>query len=471
MDRDEILRALHNASSPSEEKFLIEMLRQYDQRQSMAQPYAWSLLTSRPMPNPYSSPARNAKSSINNSTNNKTMDNKYQIVTSELTTGQVIYLEHPYSWHGRRRFEVGATSRDQAVGRLFSDEDGSSCVSNSHTIERKSSGGWYANCSGDGQAIMLIVEVGKEKVGMDSVILAQDKKDQILAAISQKDLHTKIFTQWGFGEVFEKGVAITLLFFGVPGTGKTLMAQAIADQLKMKLDVIGTADIETSEPGGAERNIKMLFKKNMGGKNIICFDECDSLLSSREEVGVIMAAQINCLLTEIERFDGVVIFTTNRLGKLDPALERRITAKVEFEFPDKIQRLAIWKRMIPTKAPLEKDVDLEKLAEFPMAGGNIKNAVLNAARQAAYQGLEFITMDNFKGACEKEIESVNAFVSAYENGIHTRNLGNNTQGMTRERGKLSLTKAQKTEVVKDIKKIKTKVEKMEKINSSKKEAK
>jgi SpoVK/Ycf46/Vps4 family AAA+-type ATPase len=241
------------------------------------------------------------------------------------------------------------------------------------------------------------------------------------------------------------------------------MAQAIADQLKMKLSVVGTGDIETSEPGGAERNIKELFKTNRGGKNIICFDECDSLLSSREEVGVIMAAQINALLTEIEQYDGVVILTTNRLGKLDPALERRITAKIEFEFPDEEARLSIWKRMIPSKAPLAKDVNFKRLAEFPLSGGNIKNAVLNAARKAAYEGMSEITMECFVHSSQKEIESTQAFVSAYEQSVHSRQLG----GVSREPGKIVLTDEQKEEVVEDIDNIKDKVRKMTKENKAK----
>lgn len=303
------------------------------------------------------------------------------------------------------------------------------------------------------------------KVQLSSVIISDEKVDQIKAAISQLEHHKMIFEEWGFEEVFEKGTAISLLFHGIPGTGKTLMAQGIADHLDQTLRIIGTGDIETSEPGGAERTIKRVFQianariarhngksaaeikeqfeidiyndpeevtnpltgeskpvpeheRVTGKPQVLLFDECDSLLMDRNAVGVILGAQINCLLSELERFEGVVIFTTNRIGKLDPALERRIAAKIEFEFPDKSQRRQIWRRMIPMKAPIATDVILEELADFPLVGGNIKNAVLNAARDAAYRGLKEITKECFVLAIEKEIEGLQQFLSAYEQDSH-----------------------------------------------------
>jgi len=272
------------------------------------------------------------------------------------------------------------------------------------------------------------------RVSIGSVVIDRKKIEEIRAAISQVKNTEKIFSEWGFDEVFEKGTAISMLFWGIPGTGKTLMAQAIADEIGAELKIIGTADIQTSEPGGAERAIKKYFaeanKANTQGdrKMILLFDECDTLLMDRNKIGVILAAEVNTLLSEIERYTGIVIFTTNRLGQLDPALERRITAKVEFEFPEKDAREKIWKRMIPKKAPLDEDVDFKALSEFPLVGGNIKNAVLNAARKAAYEGLKKINRQCFIDAIEKEVRAIQAFISEYEKQDKTTLAGQ----MTRE---------------------------------------
>lgn len=261
--------------------------------------------------------------------------------------------------------------------------------------------------------------MSKKKITFDSVILAEDKKEEIKAAISQSENYAKIFEEWGFDDVFEKGTAVTLLFHGVPGTGKTLMAQAIADNLGADLKIYGTADIESSTPGEPERIMRKIFNAardffSVNKKHqVILFDECDALLYNRNKVGVILGAQINALLTEIEKHDGIIIFTTNRIEILDPALERRIAAKIEFPFPDKVQRKQIWARMIPKKAPLGKDVNLDHLAEYPLAGGNIKNAVLNAARMAAYKKASSIDMHYFVQAIEKEAVAQKFFEAEY----------------------------------------------------------
>lgn len=262
------------------------------------------------------------------------------------------------------------------------------------------------------------------KINFDSVIIQQEKVDQIKEAISQREYSGKIFDDWGFADVFEKGTAVSLLFYGMPGTGKTLMAQAIADYLDLPLEIIGAAEIQTSEPGGAERKIKSIFAKAKaiitgkpveGAKEkVILLDECDSLLMDRNQVGHIMSSQINTLLSEIEQFKGIVIFTTNRLGRLDPALERRITSKIQFDFPNKEARQQIWERMMPLKAPLAEDVNFKKLAEYPLTGGNIKNCVLNAARRAAHKKLDVIDQNSFLQAIEQEIQSVTDFAAQKE---------------------------------------------------------
>ena len=258
------------------------------------------------------------------------------------------------------------------------------------------------------------VKPEKPKVSFDSVIIPDNDKEAILAAINQAENHELIFDKWGFGEIFEKGTAISMLFYGIPGTGKTLMAQAIADKLGKKLKVIGTAEIESSEPGGAERAIKSFFE-GCKSDTILLFDECDSLVYSRENLGSILAAQVNQLLSSLEKFTGIVIFTTNRLGHLDETFNRRLSLKLEFKMPEKSERINIWKRMFPKKAPLDKDIDWDVLGDFEITGGYIKNAVLRAARQAASEKAKKITMKHVGQALKAEIEAMIEFEDAKVN--------------------------------------------------------
>ena len=310
---------------------------------------------------------------------------------------------------------------------------------------------WAVHRNSTEDSIEVVVEEKKKKevtkgkgVTFDSVILEEEKKKRILSALSQTENFKKIFEDWGFEDIFEKGTAISFIFYGVPGTGKTLMAEAIANHVKQDLLIVSSADIESNVPGQAERNIRSFFeiasgKKDKaslsvnpnpfaeledkdedegekGKKHVILFDECDSLIANRNRVGMIVAAQINTILTELERFEGIAIFTTNRLGEMDPAMERRITEKVDFGFPNKEARHKIWQRMIPKKCPISKDVDFEELADFPLAGGNIKNVVLNAARMAAFKGLPHLNYELFYEAIENEARGIQSWQKEMKKG-------------------------------------------------------
>lgn len=91
------------------------------------------------------------------------------------------------------------------------------------------------------------------------------------------------------------------------------------------------------------------------------------------------------LLTEIERFEGLVFLATNRPQDLDEAMHRRITGVFELAAPNHVQRQQIWQRLTAAEAvPLGADVDLEELAiRYELTGGFIRNAVLSALMRAA----------------------------------------------------------------------------------------
>lgn len=252
-----------------------------------------------------------------------------------------------------------------------------------------------------------------KKVTFDDVILPEEHKQLIFDAITQVDNYDLIFNKWGFGDVLEKGKAVSMLFYGPPGTGKTMIAQAIADKYDYKLKFISTAEIESSEPGQAERNIKAFFEgAQKDGKTLLLFDECDSLIADRRAVGMILGAQINALLTCLEQFEGIAIFTTNRLEKMDEAFNRRLSLKLKFEMPDLSARVKIWQRLFPKKAPLADDIRWEDIAKVEVSGGYIKNVALRAARRAANTKEQVITHDIIVDALIEEVERMSEFDEA-----------------------------------------------------------
>ncbi len=246
---------------------------------------------------------------------------------------------------------------------------------------------------------------------LDKVELPKGAKLAIFETLVQEsaDNKRKLFEEWGFDEHFEKGKGIVFMFYGVPGTGKTMCAELMAKALKRDHLMLTTADIQSSVPGQAERNIQDAFKQAKSKNLLMIIDECDALIYNRDSVGAIMGAEINCLLSEIERFDGVVVMTTNRNYKLDPALERRIALKLEFPKPTKEIRRKIWRTLIPQKCPLAKCVSMEKLSEHEMCGGNIKNVIFAAARKALYEKKQKVRMVDFTRSIEREKDGIEAF--------------------------------------------------------------
>lgn len=273
---------------------------------------------------------------------------------------------------------------------------------------------------------------------LDKVILPDGHKLAILESLTQEYAENReiLFEKWGFGEMFEKGKGIILMFSGVPGTGKTLCAEMIAKYLMKDHITMSTADIQSSVPGQAERNIKKTFEQAKDGKHLVIIDECDSLLYDRNSVGMIMAAEINCLLGEIENFEGVCVLTTNRTHKLDPALERRIALKLEFPKPNAELRMRIWNTLIPKKCPLDKDVSPEKLSKYPVCGGNIKNIIFTAARKALHDKRMKVRMSDFEDAVERELEGSEAFRVGRGRRVSQKEVSTSTEmGVGKGRGK------------------------------------
>lgn len=155
--------------------------------------------------------------------------------------------------------------------------------------------------------------------------------------------------------------------------------------------------------GETEKNIEAVFVRAQEEGLFLLFDECDSLISTREEKGSLhryYGKVVNLLLREIEEFDGVLVMTTNRYEALDTALERRIALRVRFNRPGKAERRAIWQRFLSLEGAIGGDVDIAQLAdEYELSGGDIRNAFFAGARTAATRvnegrGERVITMED-----------------------------------------------------------------------------
>jgi ATP-dependent 26S proteasome regulatory subunit len=201
-----------------------------------------------------------------------------------------------------------------------------------------------------------------------------------------------------------KGKGNIFLFYGPPGTGKSMMAEAVADYIGKKALIVEFPKIMSRWLGETDKNIMKIFDIAKHKKVVIIMDEADSLLYSREYAQWDHDVRfVNELLQALEKFEGEIILTTNMEVLLDSAVERRVSLKVRFELPDIDTRARIWKWHLPDGAGGSDASDLEFLAEkYEFSGGNIKNAVLNAARKASSRGEKRITMEDLVFGAELE---------------------------------------------------------------------
>lgn len=245
-------------------------------------------------------------------------------------------------------------------------------------------------------------------IDLNSVVLLPSMREAIKDVLSQFLYRNLIFDKWGFGKKILSGKGVVMLFYGPPGTGKTMTAEAVAGELKRELAVVRYEKLEHCYVGVTEKNIAKVFEEAKQKEAVVLFDEADALLSERSARNQKFEnREVNVLLQHLEDYEGIVILTTNFMPVLDWALERRISLKLEFSPPDYRERVEIFKRHLPDNAPISKEVDVEKLAEFELTGGEIKNVVLNAARRAARKiverGREVITYEDFMFAIKKEL--------------------------------------------------------------------
>ncbi|MEO0131583.1 MAG: ATP-binding protein [candidate division WOR-3 bacterium] len=151
---------------------------------------------------------------------------------------------------------------------------------------------------------------------------------------------------------------------------------------------------------------------------VLLFDEADSLFACRltesRSVDRMHNYMTNILMQELERFDGVVILTTNREYAFDEAFPRRILYKIKFDIPGPAERARIWRALIPPEAPLAPDVDFNLLAEkYALTGGEIKNVIIKAALEGASQNSNMLSMALFTKYAEIELENTDRKVKRH----------------------------------------------------------
>jgi ATPase family associated with various cellular activities (AAA) len=239
----------------------------------------------------------------------------------------------------------------------------------------------------------------------DDLVLPESQTRTLREIVLHVRNRASVYQAWGFAAKSARGLGISALFAGPSGTGKTMAAEVLANELRLDLYRIDLSAVVSKYIGETEKNLRRVFDAAESGGVILLFDEADALFGKRSEVkdshDRYANIEIGYLLQRMEAYRGLAILTTNMRGALDSAFLRRLRFVVQFPFPDAARRGEIWRRVFPAETPTA-DLDLSRLARLDVPGGAIRNIALNAAFLAA-DADEPVRMAHLASAARSEV--------------------------------------------------------------------
>lgn len=228
------------------------------------------------------------------------------------------------------------------------------------------------------------------KYSWQDIVLPDRQMAQLRELAQQVKCRRTVMDEWGFARKMNLGRGLNALFAGESGTGKTMAAEVIANDLGLELYKVDLSAVVSKYIGETEKNLRQVFDEAENSNAILFFDEADALLGKRSEVqdahDRYANIEIAYLLQRMEEYGGVTVLATNLRQNIDEAFTRRFRFIIEFPFPEAPDRLRIWKNIWPEATPLSPDLDLAYFAQrYRLTGGSIRNIALAAA---------FLALDN-----------------------------------------------------------------------------
>jgi len=261
-----------------------------------------------------------------------------------------------------------------------------------------------------------LFEYLKPTTTLDDVVLHPKTRETLQNVVKQVDKEVfKKLREWGIKDK-RKSIDARIIFYGAAGTGKTMTAMSLAKTLKKPILSFDCSKILSMYVGESEKNVRKIFddfqelSKKAKVEPILLLNEADQFLGSRSEGPGSSADKMhnqmqNIFLEQIEKFEGILIATTNLLGNIDKAFSRRFNYKIEFKKPGKKQRLRLWQSMLPEKADYEEGFDMTELATHELTGGQINLIIKNTAYKVAVREESVFGNSDFLEEIEKELGS------------------------------------------------------------------
>ena len=198
-----------------------------------------------------------------------------------------------------------------------------------------------------------------------------------------------------------------ILFYGLPGTGKTMLVKALANEIDVPLYLIKATSLIGEHVGDSASKIQELFEKaQKTAPSIIFIDEIDAIALHRsfQSLRGDVAEIVNSLLTEMDGINDnkavITIGATNTPNSIDYAIRSRFEEEIEFSLPNDSERKAIFENNLKT-FPLEYELNIEKLVKISknMSGRDIKEKILKTAlHHAISHEKEIVDMNDIEYA-------------------------------------------------------------------------
>ncbi|MEC5174034.1 ATP-binding protein [Chryseobacterium nepalense] len=209
------------------------------------------------------------------------------------------------------------------------------------------------------------------------LILPQNTLDEIQSIESWYNSSRILMEDWDMQKKLKPGFRV--LFYGDPGTGKTLAASLLGKYTKRPVFRVDVSMLVSKYIGETEKQLAKLFDKAENKNWILFFDEADAIFGKRTNVrdahDKYANQEVSYLLQRIETFSGLIILASNFKNNMDKAFTRRFQSCIKFSNPKYEERLRIWKNNIPEQLKIE-GIKLEEIADrYELTGSNIMNII------------------------------------------------------------------------------------------------
>lgn len=244
----------------------------------------------------------------------------------------------------------------------------------------------------------------------DDVVLDEQVMEQVTEIIAWINHGEILMGEWGLSKKIKPGYRA--LFYGLPGTGKTLTATLIGKVTGIDVYRVDLSMIVSKYIGETEKNLSKLFDVAQHSNWILFFDEADALFGKRTAANSSNDRHANqqtaYLLQRIEDFPGIIILASNLKANMDEAFTRRFQAMVQFTMPSVEERFQLWQKAFSGTCTLDSQIDLNKIAEdYAIAGGSIINVLRYCALSAITRNDTVVSKEELLNGIRREFKKEN----------------------------------------------------------------